>query len=169
MDVANSDTVSGARRASKTFTLLMRRTFAILGGVANLLGVYAFGEDHGWWRLPITISHELARELWMLAVGVGGPWMMILGSWIAAKAALAVRHDTIFTMRLIRPMFNIGSFFAIYHCAQVSFGFIIFPKYLNPQGFAIVSGLYLAIGLAFGLTTAMLENSAARRRPTSQA
>ena len=168
MEVVRSSAASSARRAGKTFRILMRRAYAVLGGVANLLGVYAFGESHGWWHLPIVISPALARELWMLAVGVGGPWGMILGSWIAAKATLENRHDTIFTMRLIKPVFNVGSFFAIYHCAQMSFGFIIFPKYLNASGFAMVSGIYFATGLAFGLTFAMLENYSTRRRSANE-
>jgi hypothetical protein len=168
MAVVQSNGASSARGAGETFQMLVRRAFATLGGVANVLGVYAFGESHGWWHLPIVISATLAREMWMLAVGVGGPWAMILGSWAATKAVLANRYDTISTMRVIKPMFNVGSFFAIYHCAQMSFGYIIFPKYLNASGFAMVSGIYVPIGLAYGLTMALLENYSARQRSAAE-
>ena len=129
---------------------VITRAYWVVGGIANVLGIYGFGESHHWWEFTFTASSETKEVFWMLAVGVGGPWAMMLAGIAGAKFCELFTSDQTTTLVIIRSVVRVSSFFAILHCAEMSFDIKIFPLYLNSEGFVKVVGLYLLLGLAVG-------------------
>lgn len=130
---------------------IVARVFWVVGAIANFLGIYQFGEDHHWWGGPFSVSPETREILWMLAVGLGGPWVMMLGSFLGAKLSEFFTRDQAVTKMVALGAVRIGSFFAAFHCAQMSFDIKIFPRYLSGEGFVKVVSVYLFVGLAIGV------------------
>lgn len=138
-----------ARRAVVTI-------FGILGAAANLLGIYAFGEDHGWWEYEFALSLDAKEALLMGLVGVGGPWALIVGGVIGARITELATKDRRATWSLIHSFIQVGFFFAILHAAQMSVGLRIFPDHLSPEGFLKVVGIYLLTGLWVGVVLPLI-------------
>lgn len=130
---------------------LMRRAYSVIGAIANLLGIYAFGETHHWWSLSLPWLPQMTPGLWGLAAGIGGPWAMILGTAIGTKLSELFTRDNVVTRSLVRSTVNIGMFFAMFHSAEVSVGIPIYPDYESATGFAKVVAIYLALGLGIGI------------------
>lgn len=148
----------------KRFCRVIARLYWFVGGMANILGIYGFGESHHWWGFAFTISilPETKEVLWMLALGVGGPWAMMLASIAVARSVEIVTGDREATLVVVRSVVNVGSFFAILHCAQMTFDISIFPRYLSGEGFAKVVGAYVLLGLAVGALASMTVYAARR-------
>jgi hypothetical protein len=134
----------------------------VVGGVANVLGIYGFGESHHWWGFKFAPSPEIADAFWMLAVGVGGPWAMMLGGLAGAKLSEMFTRDRVLTSSITRSCVRVGFFFALFHCSEMSFGIRIFPRYLNSNGFVKVSSVYLAVGLAIGVVFPLVIHAGRR-------
>jgi hypothetical protein len=142
---------------------VIARVFATLGWIADLLGIYAFGESHHWWEFPFALSPGMKEALWMLAVGLGGPWAMILGAIAAAKLSEIFSGDRTVTASLINRVIDVGVFFALLHCSEMSFGVKIFAPYLNGGGFAKVVLIYLITGVAIGLVAPLLVRATTKK------
>lgn len=152
-----SEITEGNRRSGKarprfwkSFNRVVARVFGVVGGIANILGIYGFGESRHWWGLTFIVSPETKEVLWMLALGVGGPWTMMLAGIVGAKVVEIFTSDREATRVVMISVVRVGSFFAIWHCAQMTFGIRIFPRYLSGEGFVTVVGAYLLLGLAVG-------------------
>jgi hypothetical protein len=126
------------------------RVYLVVGGVANLLGIYAFGESHHWWEFTFAVSSEMKEVFWMLAVGLGGPWAMMVGGIASAKFAELFTKDRAMTAIITARMVDVGFFFSIFHCAEMEFGIKIYPLYLSSAGFVKVVIIYLLMGVALG-------------------
>jgi hypothetical protein len=133
------------------------RLFALVGTIANLLALYEFGEKSQWWNW--SFSYQPTPTFWMLAVGVGGPWAMILGSMAGAKVSESITRDKTATRYTLHAIFRVGSFFALLHCSQMSFGLTIFPRYLSANGFVFVAGIYLLTGFLLGVVFPLVSRS----------
>jgi hypothetical protein len=147
---ANRRTAKTRPRFWKSFRRVAARIYLVVGGLADILGIYGFGESRNWWNFTFTISPETQEVLWMLALGVGGPWTMMLAGIGGAKLVEIFTGDREATRVVIISVVRVGSFFAIWHCAQMTFDIKIFPRYLSGDGFITVVGAYLLLGLAVG-------------------
>ena len=147
---------------------MIARIFGPIGGIANLLSLYAFGENHNWWGFTFAISSEMRESLLMLAVGIGGPWAMMLGGIVGAKLTGLITKDRVMTLVTIQAAARIGSFFALFHCSEMMFGIKIFPGYISGDGFVKIVLIYLLAGLALG-TVCPLVIHAVRRIASSVA
>lgn len=139
--------------------------FGILGAAANLLGIYAFGEDHGWWEFEFAISQQAKESLLMGLVGVGGPWALIVGGVVGAKVTELATKDPRATWSLIHSFIRVGFFFAILHAAQMSVGLRIFPDHLSAEGFLKVVGIYLLTGLGLGIVLPLVVHVLRKASP----
>lgn len=133
------------------------RLFAVVGTMANVLALYEFGEKRQWWDW--SFGYQPTPTFWMLAVGIGGPWAMILGSMAGAKVSETLTHDKSATRHTVHAIFRVGSFFALLHCSQMSFGLTIFSRYLSVNGFVFVVGIYLLTGFVLGVLFPLVSRS----------
>lgn len=150
------------RVAFRTVPRAIARIFGPIGGIANLLGIYTFGESHNWWGLTFAISSEMRESLLMLAVGIGGPWAMMLGGIVGAKLTDLITKDRAMTIITMQSAARIGSFFALFHCSEMMFGIKIFPGYISGDGFAKVVLIYLLAGLTLGTVFPLLIHAVRR-------
>src|SRR5438045_5132647 len=90
---------------------LLRQAFSIIGGIANLLGIYGFCESRHWWGLSLPALPEMTHAGWMIAVGVGGPWAMILGAAVGAKVLAHITSNNTLTKSIIHAAVEVGFFF----------------------------------------------------------
>src|SRR3954469_5460909 len=86
----------------------------IVGGIANVLGIYGYGESHHWWTFkwtpkwtftwPLTLGRPFNQkeELLMLAVGLAGPWALMLGGIVGTKLSEFITHDRTITSAAIQ-------------------------------------------------------------------
>jgi hypothetical protein len=142
----------------------------ILGGAASILGIYDHGEARHWWNFKWTFSWtfelpswmlrrvDRKEELIMLAVGLSGPWALMLGGIVGAKLSQSLIRDREITRSAIHSFVRIGFFLAILHCAQVNFGIRIFTRYLSSEGLAKIFIIYLSLGLGLGAVLLPLLN-----------
>jgi len=142
--------------------------FGVLGAIANLFSIYSFGESHNWWGAAFALSPKTQETLWMLAVGIGGPWAMMLGGIVGAKFAEKFTGNRAVTALMMPIVVRISMFFAILHCAQMSFDMKIFPRYLSSVGFFKVAGIYLLAGLAVGVACGFGAHAIRRLAPGSR-
>jgi hypothetical protein len=143
--------------------------FWVIGGIANVLGIYGFGESHQWWRFTFAISPEMTEVLWMLAVGVGGPWAMMLGGVAGARFSEIFVSDRTVTDLIKHTVLRVGSFLALLHCTQMMFDIKIFPNYLSSDGFVKIVAIYLAMGLAICGVFPLILHAARRFKDTARA
>jgi len=147
---------------------VISRIYLVVGGIANCLGIYTFGESHHWWEFTFALSPEMTETLLMLAVGLGGPWAMILGGIAGAKFSELFTRDKTATASIAHSLIDVGFFFAILHCSQMSFGLRIFSRYLSSEGFVKVVVIYLFLGLAVGVVGQLAMRARSRKRAYSR-
>jgi hypothetical protein len=147
---------------------LIAGAYWVIGGIANLLGIYAFGESRNWWVFSFYLSPEMGEVLWMLAVGLGGPWALMLGVWAGARFSELFTKDKAQTASLVSSVVDISFFLSIWHSAQMALGLKIFSRYLYGGGFVKVISIYLLVGLALGAIWPLITRKF-KRRPTQAA
>ena len=136
--------------------------FLVAGGVASLLEIYSFGEQHHWLGLRVALSPHSREVIWMLAVGLGGPWAMMLGGIAGAKLAEKFTGGRMLTTLITRVSIKVNMFFALLHCAQMSLDLKIFPRYLSAGGFFEIVANYFLLGLAAGTLCAFVGHTIQR-------
>ena len=134
----------------------------VVGCLASILEIYSFGEDRHWWGFAFALSPEAKEAIWMLAVGVGGPWAMMLGGIAGAKFSELFTGDRMVTSSVTHGAVNVGSFFAVLHCVQMSFDMRIFPRFLSGPGFLKIAAIYLSAGLFVGILGPLVVHAAKR-------
>jgi hypothetical protein len=80
----------------------------------------------------------------------------MLAGIAGAKFVELFTSDREATRIVIISVVRVSSFFAIWHCAQMTFDIKIFPRYLSSEGFVTVVGSYLLLGLAVGTLSPMI-------------
>lgn len=142
---------------------LARRVFRliseILGVVAGILTIYVVGKDEGWWNYLFALSPQEENLLWTIAVGLGAPYTLILGSIASSKIAEFFTKDRTMTALVIRISIEGAFFIAILHGSYLNFGIEIKPEYLNSIGFAKAAGPYLFGGVGIGILVHMGVNT----------
>lgn len=140
----------------------LKGAFWVLGAVANVFGIYEFGDHRHWWDVnahfafSFKISPGADLALRTLAVAIGGPWAMALGVIASATLSGWFELDQSATNSIIHNALSVCFFFAALHCAQMMFGLPIFQDYLTGEGFVkVVSGYFIG-GVGLGLITALV-------------
>lgn len=123
----------------------------MLGFLANLFGVYDFGDRSGWWHLdPIgPMSPELSHKLWMITAGLAGPWALVMGGWIGVWLAARLSGEYSRVNARVHSIVRVAFFFAMLHMAEVDY-VDIFPNFLSGGGILKLALIYGALGTAFG-------------------
>lgn len=146
---------------------VIRDAFLIVGAVADILGIFGYGQAHQWWTFQwwtfgFTASPGAIKTFWMLVLGIGGPWMMIIGAAGGAKFVELFTNNRAATASLVQSIAFVGTFWAAFHCAEMMFGITIFSQYLSGEGFIKVCGAYLLSGVAIGVVVPLVRNARTR-------
>jgi hypothetical protein len=160
------------RRLGSRLMRYFTRVFFVLGAIADMLGIYAFGALHNWWSgwgLPSVVvagmSQKLRSELWMVAFAISYPFSMTVAALLTLRILRPLIRDRDNSKQLIHTVVRAGLIYAMYTQSKMVFGGRIKDEYMNISSAVRINVNYLVAGVVMGLALTAIVLIAEHRAP----